>query len=188
MTKSRLITGLAIALGLFGFTLTAVRADPGHEGPSGPQDNSNDTCEAMPDLWTAAGEITYDPEARTVTFEWHDGETVTLRDTDPGCEGQPGLEEELRANRDGWIAQERVDCMNLRNLVDEVRAERRSQGQSTNGRVPVSVRAAEAAMARTSPGGADDVRAGRVREKHAKGGPWTIDLDYSDQVLARCPQ
>lgn len=142
-------------------------------------------CEDLPHLWSGAGEIDYEADARTVTFVW-DHDQVTMRDTDRGCASQPGLEAELRGNRDGWLANRRAGCAELRNLVDAVKAERRAQGGTTRGIVAVSDQAAEAA-ARQNPLTAPLADSGAVALKTRAAGQRTIDLDYSDAVLARCP-
>ena len=142
-------------------------------------------CEDLPGLWSAAHEINYDPQARTVTFIWEDDQ-ATMRDTDRGCSTQPGLDGELRGSRDGWLASERASCQDLRNLVDAVRAERRAQGKTTTGEVPVSDQAAEAA-ARKTPSGAQHADSGAIAAKNRAAGQRMLDLDRSDAVLAKCP-
>jgi len=180
MTTTKKLTaaalGLLIAMG--GLVVNA-----------GAQGSGSDTmaCEEMPHLWSGAVEINYDADARTVTFVWEDGRTATLRDTDPGCDSQPRLEDVLRGNRDGYLANEKVACQELRNLVDAVKEERKAEGKSTSGRVPVSDAAAEKA-ARKNPKSAGLADSGKLREKNQAQGPRTIDLDYSEQVLAACPK
>ena len=142
-------------------------------------------CEDLPSLWSGAHEINYDPQARTVTFVWDDDQ-ATMRDTDRGCASQPGLEAELRDNRDGWIASERASCQDLRYLVDAVKAERLAQGKATSGEVPVSDQAAEAA-ARKTPSGAQLADSGAIAAKNHAAGQRMLDLDNSDAVLATCP-
>lgn len=112
---------------------------------------------------------------------------ATLRDTDRGCNSQPGLEAELRGNRDGYLANEKVGCQELQDLVNAVKEERKSQGRSASGRVPVSDEAAEKA-ARKNPKAAWLADSGKIREKNHAGGPRSIDLDYSERVLAECPR
>jgi len=144
-------------------------------------------CEEMPSLWSGAHEINYDAEIRTVTFAWGDGRTATLRDTDPGCDSQPRLEDQLRGSRAGYLANQKVGCQELRNLVDAVKEEREAEGKSAIGRVPVSDAAAEDAV-RMNPKTAWLADSGKLSEKNHARGPRTIDLDYSEQVLATCPK
>jgi hypothetical protein len=144
-------------------------------------------CEDMPSLWSGAHEINYDADARTVTFVWGNGRMATLRDTDPGCDSQPRLEDQLRGSRDGYLANEKVACQELRNLVDAVKEEPKAQGKSIIGRIPVSDAAAENA-ARKNPKTAWLADSGKLREKNHARGPRAIDLDSAEQVLANCPK
>lgn len=151
--------GLLIAIGGLAVNAAAKNGD------------SDTACEDMPNLWSAAVEINYDRQARTVTFVWEDGQTATLHDTDPGCDSQPGLQAELQGNRNHYLANEKVSCQDLRDLVDAVKAERKAEGKSTKGRVSVSDAAAEKA-ARKNPKNAPLADSGKVREKnHAGGAP-----------------
>lgn len=179
MTTTSKLTAAALLIAIGGFALTAAAA----------QSSGSDTaaCENMPHLWSGAGEIDYDAQARTVTFVWEDGQTATLHDTDPECDSQPGLEAELRGNRNGFLANEKVGCQELRDLVDAVKDERKAEGKSTSGRVPVSDKAAEKA-ARKNPKTAWLADSGQIREKNHAAGPRTIDLGYSERVLATCPK
>ncbi|MGH9039423.1 MAG: hypothetical protein ACRDZ3_04260 [Acidimicrobiia bacterium] len=144
-------------------------------------------CEEMQHLWSGAHEINYDADARTVTFVWEDGQAAMLRDTDPGCDSQPRLEGQLRGSRNAYLANEKASCQELRNLVDAVKEERKAEGTSTSGRVPVSDAAAEKA-ARKNPKTAWLADSGKLRELNHALGPRTIDLDGSEQVLATCPR
>lgn len=170
------LLGLLVAIG--GFALNAKAQET---------DFDITACEDMPNLWSAAIVIEYDPKARIVTFIWEDGQTANLRDTDSGCESQPGLEAELKGNRTGYRATEKNICRELRDLMDSVKEERKAQGKSTSGRVPVSDAAAEAA-ARKDPKNAQLADSGKIREKNKAGGPRTIDLDESERVLGKCPK
>ena len=138
------------------------------------------SCEDLPQLWTASHEVSYDPTTHIVVFFWADNSQSAVSDTEPGCEGQPGLEQTLREHHEGAVAVERAGCQQLRELVAAVRAERRSQGKSLQGVVEVS-EAAEVTAAR-SYGGAQDVLAKRRAHPDRK-----INLDQSDSVLAQCP-
>jgi hypothetical protein len=137
-------------------------------------------CADLPHLWSGSGDIAYDPSTHIVRFGWGDGTFADVRDTEPGCASQPGLEQELRGNREGAIASERASCRELQDLVDAVRAERRSNGQSTSGRVPVSD-AAQAAAARKAGTPVDLAVAKR------RAGSRLLDLDESQRVLEQCP-
>lgn len=91
------------------------------------------------------------------------------------------------SHRDGYLANEKVACQELRNLVDAVNEERNAEGKSTIGRIPVSDATAEKA-ARRNPKTAWLADSGKLRAKNHARGPRTIDLDYSEQVLATCPK
>lgn len=181
MTIPRRIGALG-AVALIASVIAGVALTTSAGAGSGPQVTR---CEDLPSLWSGAHEISYDPEARTVTFVWGDDQ-ATMRDTDRGCATQPGLEVELRDNREGWLANERVDCRDLRNLFDAVKAERQSQGKSISGEVPVSDQASEAAARRTR-SGAQLADSGALAAKNHAAGQRTIDLDRSQAVLAKCP-
>lgn len=174
--KRLLIGGVAVALaGGVGVTATSALASGSKPGNG---------CETMPHLWSGAEEINHDVDAGTVTFVWGE-DAATLTDTDPGCAKQPGLAEQLAGIRSGVTQQKKVDCADLQALVDSVREERRSQGLSTSGRVPVSEHAAEAA-ARKNLASARFADTGELAAKMRSAGPRTIDLDQSDDVLAGC--
>jgi hypothetical protein len=143
-------------------------------------------CKDLPQLWSGAVEIDYDSDARVVTFVWSDGSHAHVRDSDPGCPGQPGLDEELRGNRQGWLANEKVACHDLRDLLDAVKADRSSRGLGTAGRVAVAD-SAIAAAARKNPGTADDASVAAITAKSHAGGQRTLDVDQATNVLARCP-
>lgn len=181
MTRTPKLT-VALAAGLVLVGGLAVNAAP----TSGGSTPSITPCAAMPYLWSGAGDIAYDPAAGTVTFAWDDGPTATLRDTDPGCDSQPGLVDQLQGKRAGYRAQWVADCADLRNLVDAVTAERRAQGEGDGGRVPVSDQAAERA-ARRNPSTRALADSGAIREKNQAAGQRTLDLDQSRAVLAACP-
>lgn len=140
------------------------------------------SCEDLPHLWTASHGISYDPTTRIVVFDWADNSQSAVSDTEPGCEGQPGLEKTLREHHEGSIAAERSSCRHLRELVVAVRAERRSQGKSLQGIVEVSE--ATERIAAISVGAPPDSAVAKRRASPDR----TIDLDQSDSVLAKCPQ
>jgi hypothetical protein len=177
----------AVALvGIVAGTIAATRDHPTSTdsltspGSSAPAEIDTVACADMPHLWSGSGDIAYDPQSRIVQFGWDDGTSARVRDTEPGCASQPGLERELRGNREGALASERASCRELQDLVDAVRAERRSNGQSASGRVPVSD-AAQAAAARQS-GTPVDLAVAKRRLAGRM-----LDLDASDKVLEQCP-
>ncbi len=178
-TKRRRLGALAATVVLLAGAAVAVSA-----GQSSAPKSTR--CEALPYLWTGAQEINYDAQARTVTFVWDDAQ-ATMRDTDPGCSSQPGLDAELLGNREGWLASERASCQDLQNLVDAVKAERRATGASTSGRVPVSDQAAVAAPRQNPSGGAELASSGAIEIKNHAAGQRFIDLDHSQAVLEKCP-
>jgi hypothetical protein len=149
--------------------------------PTADEHQSTVRCADLPHLWSGAGDIGYDPQSGIVHFAWPDGTAADVRDSEPGCAAQPGLEGQLDGYREGALASERASCRDLQYLVDAIRAERRSNGQSTSGRVPVSdaAQAAAARRAGASPEGA-------VAKRHVGSG--LIDLDQADTVLGQCPR
>jgi hypothetical protein len=155
--------------------------NPASAGSSANASEVTVACEDLPNLWSGSGDIAYDAQTHIVQFGWGDGTSAKVRDTEPGCAAQPGLEEQLRGAREGAIATERAECRELQYLVDAVRAERSSNGLSTSGGVTVSD-AAQAAAARRNGSSFDAAVAKR------RAGSRTIDLDQSDQVLEQCPR
>lgn len=137
-------------------------------------------CQDLPHLWSGAEDVAYDPQSGVVHFAWPDGSSADVSDAEAGCAEQPGLEEQLGGYRDGALASERASCRELRYLVDAVRAERRREGRSTSGIVPVTD-AAQAAAARSVGASADAAVAKR------QAGSRMIDLDEADRVLSQCP-
>jgi hypothetical protein len=139
------------------------------------------TCEELPSLVTASEDIAYDPTTHIVQFGWGDGTYSKVLDTEPGCASQPRFEEELRGLREGAVASERASCRELQYLVDAVRAERRSNGESTTGPVPVS----DAAQAEAARRNGSSVELS-VEKRRQSGG--LLDLDQADRSLAECPR
>jgi hypothetical protein len=140
------------------------------------------SCDELPQPWTAAHEIIYEADRHIVVFVWEDNTHAAVSDTEPGCAGQPGLEQELQGNREGALVNERAACRELRELVDAVRSERRSQGKSMGGTAEVS-EAAERAAARRA-GTPADAAVAKRRSLPDR----TIDLDQADSVLEQCPR
>lgn len=142
-------------------------------------------CGDLPHPWREAHETYYRWTTRTVTFTWEDGQTASLRDTDPGCDSQPGIEGALRSHREGSLATQKADCQELRYLVEAVIEERQAQGKPTSGvgRVPVSDAAAEKAYGK-NPKMAPYIESGRIHEMRAP----SIDLDLAAQLVADCPE
>jgi hypothetical protein len=155
------------------------RTDTPGTGQSGTQSETV-RCEDMPHLWSGAEDVAYDPQSGIVHMIWPDGAAADVRDTEPECAAQPGLREQLDGYREGAIASERASCRDLQYLVDAVRAERRSHGQSTSGSVPVTDAAQAAAARRTG----TDVDAA-IAKRHV--GSRLINLDEADKSLAQCP-
>jgi hypothetical protein len=138
-------------------------------------------CQDLPHLWSGAEDVAYDAKSGVVHFVWPDGVAADVSDTEAGCSEQPGLEGQLDGYRDGALASERASCRELQYLVDAVRVERRRDGLSTTGSVPVSD-AAQAAAARAVGASADAAVAKR------RAGGRMFNLDEADKVLEQCPQ
>ncbi|MGH9039152.1 MAG: hypothetical protein ACRDZ3_02875 [Acidimicrobiia bacterium] len=164
---------------------TASDTTPSDTTPSDVMPSDLMACVDLPHHWREAQETYYRWTTRTVTFTWEDGQTATLRDTDPGCDSQPGIEGALRSHREGHLVALKADCQELRHLVEAVIEERQAQGKPTSdvGRVPVSDAAAEKAYGK-NPKNARYIESGEIHEMRAP----TIDLDRSVRTLEDCPE
>lgn len=165
--------GLLVALSLAGGAIlkTTVTAAPNRQELT--------ACADMPAPWNESTAVEYDSQAKAMRFEWESTEgtkTAVVADS-ANCSSQPGLQNFIRNSIFSEREARKADCLDLRNLVQEVRSHNPNARGKTIVPLDVQFRAVKNNPTMANVADQEITASGKFSEGRI------IDLDDADKVL-----